>query len=173
MERLSDNTLEILKPIAAKPDYDRSGLGIGIVHMGPGAFHRGHQAIYTEDAIKKSGGDWGICAVSLNSDTVAKALTPQDGLYTLAIKDKAPSYRVVGVIKEALCARLEPQKVMARLTDKATKIVTLTITEKGYSLNAQGRLDTSNSRIAADLKTPSEPVWTMHRPFSARRLSSG
>jgi len=95
MERLSDNTLEILKPIAAKPDYDRSGLGIGIVHMGPGAFHRGHQAIYTEDAIKKSGGDWGICAVSLNSDTVAKALTPQDGLYTLAIKDKTPSYRIV------------------------------------------------------------------------------
>ena len=170
MERLSDNTLEILKPIAATPDYDRSGLGIGIVHMGPGAFHRGHQAIYTEDAITKSGGDWGICAVSLNSDTVAKALTPQDGLYTLAIKDKAPSYRVVGVIKEALCARLEPQKVMARLTDKATKIVTLTITEKGYSLNAQGRLDTSNSRIAVDLKTPSEPVSAIGYLVEACRL---
>ena len=170
MERLSDNTLEILKPSAAKPGYDRNAVGIGIVHMGPGAFHRGHQAIYTEDAVKKSGGDWGICAVSLNSDTVAKALTPQNGLYTLAIKDKTPAYRVVGIIKEALCARHEPEKVMARLTSAAVKFVTLTITEKGYALNALGRLDVNNARIAADLKTPSAPISAIGYLVEASRL---
>ena len=152
MARLSNETLSRAK--ARVPAYDRAAIGIGIVHLGPGAFHRGHQAVYTEDAIEISGGDWGICAVSLNSRGTADDMTAQDGLYTLAIRDKAPSNRIIGAIKEVLCARIEPDMVMARLTAATTKFVTLTITEKGYALTAAGALDATNARIAADLKSP-------------------
>jgi len=83
MSKLSNSTLS--QANAFCPTYDREALGIGIVHLGPGAFHRAHQAVFTEGAIAKSGGNWGICAVSLNSSSVKDALAPQDGLYTLAI----------------------------------------------------------------------------------------
>jgi len=49
----------------------------GIVHLGLGAFSRAHIALYTEDAVRKSGGDWGIVGVSLRSSTVRDALANQ------------------------------------------------------------------------------------------------
>ena len=85
--RLSGDTLGQVKAGVATPDYDREGTDIGIVHFGPGAFWRAHQCVFTDDAIARSGGDWGISAVSLNSPRARDALAPQDGLYTLAIRD--------------------------------------------------------------------------------------
>ena len=66
---------------ALLPAYLRSGESpeIGIVHLGPGAFFRGHQAFYTDAAMAKAGGNWRICAVSMRSRDVAEALDPQDG----------------------------------------------------------------------------------------------
>ncbi|WP_068545156.1 mannitol dehydrogenase family protein [Thalassotalea crassostreae] len=140
------------------PSYNREQTEIGIVHLGPGAFHRAHQAVYTEDAMNLSGGDWGICGVSLRSATARDVLAEQDNLYTLAILDKQINYQVIGAIKEVLVASEQTQQVMERLSAATTKLVTLTITEKGYCLDADGRLDLTHQDISRDLKNRSTPV---------------
>ncbi len=124
---------------------------IGIVHLGPGAFFRGHQAFYTDAAMAKAGGNWRICAVSMRSRDVAEALNPQDGLYTLAQMEQDSSLSVIGSIAEVLVAPLDYAKVQARLTSASCKYVTMTITEKGYCLNNSGELDLTHADIVADL----------------------
>ncbi len=141
----------------ATPRYDRDNTAIGIVHIGPGAFHRAHQAVYTENAMNRSGGNWGICGVSLRSSTARDVLSTQDYLYTLAILDKTIHYQIIGAIKEVLVAGEQSDAIFARLLAATTRIVSLTITEKGYCLNADGSLDMAHPDIAADLSNPRKP----------------
>ena len=171
--RLSTKTLAHAE--AALPGYDREQAGIGIVHFGPGAFTRAHQAVYTDDAMARSGGDWGICAVSLNSARAKRALAPQDGLYTLAIRDVARSERVVGAIRRVLFADEDRAEIEDVLAAPATRFVTLTITEKGYAVDGAGRLDLGNAMIRADLDAPDSPTSAMGFIVQAakRRLSDG
>jgi fructuronate reductase len=140
------------------PSYDRENTEIGIVHLGPGAFHRAHQAVYTENAMNLVGGNWGICGVSLRSATARDVLAKQDNLYTLAILDKEINYQIIGAVKEVLVASEQSQQVLDRLSAPATKLVTLTITEKGYCLGSDGRLDLEHSDIAHDLSNTSQPI---------------
>jgi len=158
--QLSNKTVSKVaeKPAIHIPQYDRESTGIGIVHLGPGAFHRAHQAVYTEDAMNLAGGDWGICGVSLRSATAQQILSKQDYLYTLAILDKEINYQVIGAIKEILVASEQSAEVMQRLTAATTKLVTLTITEKGYCLDANGRLELQHEDIAHDLADPDHPI---------------
>src|SRR6202012_2710172 len=86
--RLNLETLEGL-PRTVMPRVDPCALGVGIVHLGIGAFHRAHQAVYTEDAIAAAGGDWGICGVTQRSSSVVDQLRPQDGLYTVETLGRA------------------------------------------------------------------------------------
>ncbi|WP_454828049.1 mannitol dehydrogenase family protein [Pseudoxanthomonas wuyuanensis] len=153
--RLSDATLPSLPGAVARPAYDRGKTGIGIVHIGVGAFHRAHQAVYI-DSLLGDEPDWAICGVSLHSSEVRDALRPQDGLYTLALLGEQPSQRVIGSIRELLCARDEPAAVLARLADPAVRLVTLTITEKGYCL-AGDELDFTHPEIIHDLASPDAP----------------
>ena len=81
--RLSDATLGRLPPDIARFAYDRAAQQIGIVHFGIGAFHRAHQAWYTDRAMDSGERDWAISGVSLRSPAVADQLNPQDGLYPL------------------------------------------------------------------------------------------
>jgi fructuronate reductase len=159
--RLSDATLARLPSQVQLPAYDRADTRIGVVHFGPGAFHRAHQAVYFDDVLA-SDPAWAISAVSLNSAGVRDALRPQDGLYTLALlgerqADGQPKLRVIGSIREVLCARDEHAAVLARLGDRDVRLVTLTITEKGYCLSADG-IDLQHPDIARDLATPDVPV---------------
>jgi mannitol-1-phosphate/altronate dehydrogenase len=102
---------------------------VGIVHLGAGAFHRAHQATFTEDA-----GGWGICAVAPRRRDAVEQLAPQDGLFTLLVRhpdeDRA---RVIGCLREVLHAPSEPERVVERIADPRVHVVTLTITEAGYS----------------------------------------
>lgn len=100
---------------------------------------------------------WGICEVALQSTGVRDALAPQDGLYTIAVLDKEPGYRVIGSIKQLLVARESPAAVLERLVDPATKLITATITEKGYCLRPDGGLDTQHPDIQHDLQHPDAP----------------
>lgn len=138
------------------PTYDRKAVGIGIVHFGPGAFHRVHQACYFDEALH---GDprWGICEVSLHSTGVRDALMPQEGLYTIAILDEQSSFRVIGSVKQVLVAPESPSAVLERMVNPATRIVSATITEKGYCLNKEGGLDFSHPDIAHDLQHADAP----------------
>src|SRR5690606_29389582 len=124
--------------------------------FGPGAFHRAHQAVYLDELLATDP-DWAISAVSLHSPGVRDALAPQDGLYTLVLMEQPPRLRVVGAIREVLCAPQQREAVAARLADPAVRLVTLTITEKGYCLSADG-VDAAHPDIAHDLAHPREPV---------------
>lgn len=163
MNRLQNATLAALGGAVRTPAFDRAALRAGIVHLGVGAFHRAHQAVYTDDAIEATGGDWGIVGVSLRSDAVARQLRPQDGLYSLLTVDgQTRALRVVGSLLEVLVAPEDPAAVAARIADPGIHIVTLTVTEKGYSAGAQGEaLDLDDAGIRADLAAPTCPRTTI------------
>jgi fructuronate reductase len=144
-------------PGVALPAYDRDKVSVGVVHFGPGAFHRAHQAFYFDQLLAKDP-RWGISAVSLKSPGVRDALQPQDGLYTLAQLDTETTFRIVGSIVEVLVAPEDPPAVFARLAAPMTRMVTLTVTEKGYCLTGDGKLDAAHPDIVHDLASPREPV---------------
>jgi len=160
---LSREALSSLPAEVAVPRYDTEAIGVGIVHLGIGAFHRAHQAVYTDDALAAEGGTWGICGVSLRSPGVRDRLNPQDGLYTVV--EKAPagvSYRVIGSVREVLYRGEELDAIIARIAAPATRIVSLTVTEKGYCHDpAGGVLDFAHPEIVHDLAAPEEPLSTI------------
>jgi fructuronate reductase len=159
--RLSDATLSRLPADVARPAYDRRATRVGVVHFGPGAFHRAHQAFYIDRMLARDGA-LAISAVSLHSSGVRDALEPQDGLYTLVERETARRVRVIGSIRELLVAPKTPERVLARLADPGVRIVTATVTEKGYCLTRTGDLDVGHPDVQADLAggTPrSFPGW--------------
>lgn len=149
MTRLSQASLGSLPPSIARPEYDRASVRSGVVHFGPGAFHRGHQAA-AFDTLLGQDPRWGVVGVSLNSRSVAEALGPQDGLYTLALLDRETEFRVIGAIGRVL-TRDDPAAILAALTHEDTRIVSSTVTEKGYCLGADGALDFAHPAVEADL----------------------
>ncbi|KQY14117.1 mannitol dehydrogenase family protein [Rhizobium sp. Root482] len=156
--RLSSSSLPQLPDRVEQPAYDRDKVTIGLVHLGIGAFHRAHQAVYT-DKILADDPSWGICGVSLRSADTRDALAPQDGLYTLKVQDgQGERLSVIGSIVEILVAPENPEAVLSRMADAATRIVSLTVTEKGYCHNpATGTLDENHPDILHDLQNPSKP----------------
>ena len=171
--RLSDATLGHLPAAIARPDYDRSALTPGIVHIGPGAFHRAHQAAYV-DSILRQDPRWAISAVALNSTGVADALAPQNGLYTLALLGAETRHRVIGSITELLTAQRR-DAILSRIAAPTTRLVTTTVTEKGYHLDSNGALDMEHPAIVREL-TGAEPStlsgWLV-AGLAARRAAGG
>src|SRR6478609_8819871 len=143
MDRLSRRTLGRAASGVVLPPAVALDAEVGAVHLGLGAFHRGHQAILTQRALAHEAGPWAISGVSLRGTAVRDALRPQDCLYGLIEYDGvAEVASVVGVVREALFAPDEGGLVLARLASPATRIVTLTVTEKGYCHHpARGDLD--------------------------------
>jgi fructuronate reductase len=139
------------------PSFNPRDIEISIVHLGPGAFHRAHQAVFADDLLGRDP-RWGICAVSLKSSGLRDALVAQENLYTVAVLDAAVSYRVIGSLREVLVAAEDSERVLARLAAPATRIVTSTITEKGYCLDGNGELDLEHADIRHDLANPQSPV---------------
>jgi fructuronate reductase len=136
LERLNTESLARLPADVEKPAYDRSRLTPGIVHLGLGAFHRAHQAVVTDMAMAASQDlSWGILGVSLRSPATRDALAPQDGLYTLALRDHdadgqpREQLRVVGAVQRVMVAEEDPNAVLERIAYPQTRIVSLTITE--------------------------------------------
>lgn len=140
------------------PSYDRSIVTTGIVHLGIGAFHRAHLATYV-DACLATDPSWGICGVSLRSATTRDALGPQDGLYTLGVQSSdglAP--QVIGAISDMIVAPQEPGRLAKALVSQDIKIVSLTVTEKGYCHDpAIGRLAPDHPDVQHDIATDGYP----------------
>jgi fructuronate reductase len=155
--RLSAATLAGLAAAVHRPAYDRAALKPGIVHLGIGAFHRAHQAVFTEDAIIKRGGNWGIIGASLQRPDIPDALAAQDCLYTVETLDRTASYRVMGVLQQALFAPRDAVALRDALAAPSTHVMTLTLSEKGYCLNAKGELDLAHPDIVTDLAAPQAP----------------
>lgn len=129
-------------PAACRPLVDPDQLRPGIVHLGLGAFHRAHQAVYTEEAVAATAGDWGIVAVAPRRRGIVDTLTEQDCLFSVTSVDgTARDTRVIGSLVGVRHAPSDPAGVVALLADPATRVVTLTVTEKAYLLDpASGRL---------------------------------
>ncbi|MGP9818868.1 mannitol dehydrogenase family protein [Salinarimonas sp. NSM] len=168
MTRLTEAALAMLPASVAKPAYDRAAHGFGIVHLGVGAFHKAHQAVYTDDALAAAGGDWRIAGIGLRRPDAEEALAPQDALYTLIERGPdGPRARVIGALAEVITAPRDPRRTRALLTAPQTRIVSLTVTEKAYGLDpATGGLDAARPDIAADLASPDAPAtavgWIVH-----------
>jgi fructuronate reductase len=143
----------------AKLAYDPALLDIGIVHLGVGAFHRAHMADYTDAALRRGDLRWGIMGASLRSPETRDALAPQDFLYTIAESDEAGERcRVIGALRGVLVAPENPQALIEAMCLPSVKIVSLTVTEKGYCHDpATGELNEQHPDIIHDLSHPETP----------------
>jgi len=157
--RLSNSNLDRLPGHVRRPAYDRSRVTPGIVHLGIGAFHRAHQAVVIDDLLAGGATEWGIVGASLRSPGTRDALAPQDCLYTLAVRSGAGTeHRIIGSVLATEVASEKPEQLIARMASPATRIVSLTVTEKGYCHTPQtGDLDEHHPDIVQDLQNPDMP----------------
>jgi fructuronate reductase len=144
---------------AVRLPYDRSRVSPGIVHLGVGAFHRAHVAVYMDEVLK-SDPSWGIIGASLQRPDTRNALAPQDFLYTLVVRSGAgTTMRVIGCLLDVLDAHSQRSELIAAMVDPRIRIVSLTITEKGYCHDpATGTLDPNHPDILHDLANPTVPI---------------
>lgn len=151
-QRLSARTVADLAPTVRRPHYDRNSADIGIVHLGVGAFMRAHVAVYCDDAMEADGGDWAIAGVSLRRPVVRDQLEPQDGLYTLGEFDASGERRrLISAVKSMLVAPEDPAAIVRLLAKPTVRVITLTVTEKGYCLDPDsGALSLEHPDIVHD-----------------------
>ncbi len=163
MSVLNAANLPALPAEVARPTYDRAAVTVGVVHIGVGGFHRAHQAMYLDRLMNQGRAlDWGICGVGvLESDRrMAEVMATQDCLYTLVVKhpDGRREPRVIGSIVEYLLAPDDPQAVIEKMADPATRIVSLTVTEGGYNIHAvTAQFDETNPDVRHDLAPGAAP----------------
>ena len=148
------------------PSYDRSRVTVGIVHFGVGGFHRAHQAMYIDQLMEQGKAlDWGICGVGVMPFDLKmkEAMQSQDCLYTLVQKAPDGSWtpRIIGSIVQYLYAPDDPDAVIEKMADPATRIVSLTVTEGGYNFHpVTGKFDDTNPAVQADLVPGAVPATT-------------
>ncbi|GLR85150.1 mannitol dehydrogenase family protein [Bradyrhizobium iriomotense] len=157
--RLSRANLDRLPSGIRRPAYDRSRVTPGIVHLGLGAFHRAHQAVVIDDCLAAGAPAWGIIGASLRSPDTRDALFPQDHLYTVAVRSaEGTDHRVIGALVGSEVAREDPARLIAKMADPAIRIVSLTVTEKGYCHTPQtGDLDERHPDVVHDLNNFDAP----------------
>ena len=139
---------------AARPEYDPADVETGIVHLGIGAFHRAHQALFTDAADDIVESSWGIVGVTERSPRVVEQLRPQDGLFTVVTRSggAALDARIIGSVRGVVAAQSEPEALRTVLGAAGTRIVSTTVTEKGYAADlATRRLHRADPNVAADL----------------------
>lgn len=174
--RLSAATVDVLSPDVARYSYERPEQATGIVHFGIGAFHRAHQAVYTDAAMSSGDRGWGIAGVSLRSRDVPDRLGPQDGLYTVTSRGgRGDSTRLVGAVRQVLAAPHSAPQVVELVSAPATRLVSVTITEKGYHARVAGGLDVDAPPLAADLAGQGQPrtIYGFIRDGLVRRREAG
>jgi mannitol 2-dehydrogenase len=161
---LSRRTLSDISGDVARPSYDRAQVTPGIVHFGVGGFHRAHEAVYLDSLMNADEAlDWGIIGVGLLpfDRRMSDVLTRQDFLYTVVLKEADGAWmpRIIGSIIGYLFAPDDPEGVLAALCSPATRIVSMTVTEGGYSIDTTtGRFDPELSEAAADLVPGAVPT---------------
>ena len=131
----------------------------GILHIGPGAFFRAFNAVYTHDAMQVENGDWGIAAVSMRSGTPHAQLAPQGGVYTsVTLSPEGLVPRVISSICDVF-PPANPYEVVSFIDDADIRIVSLTITEKGYCYDpVTGGLDLAHPDIQRELEMRQDEI---------------
>src|SRR5450631_2710819 len=181
MTILTEETLAQLNADVSLPQYDRRQVTTGIVHIGVGNFHRSHQAMYIDTLMNNGAAmDWGICGIGLQPANAGMrdVLAAQDGLYTLVLRHDDGSWeaRVIGSIVEFLFAADDPEAAIEKMAARETWIVSLTITEGGYNLDARtGEFNAKDASVVADLQPGAVPgtVFGIVTEALARRRQRG
>jgi fructuronate reductase len=140
----------------------RSQQPAGILHLGLSNFHRAHQAVYTGHALDLEGGPWGIVGVARQSRDVLDAMTDQDLAYAvLSLEGSRAEIQILRAHQELILAADDPERVVTRIADPVTQVITITVTEAGYTFDAHtGGLDLDRPELAADL-TGRAPLTTV------------
>jgi fructuronate reductase len=156
---LSPALLDRIPPDVRKPAYDRAALQPGIAHIGVGAFHRCHQAEYTEDLLEHHFDRWGLVGINIRPPSLAETLGRQAGLYTRLIRQNDEvEARIIGSIVRVVDSQDSAGPALAVLASPDIEIVTMTVTEKGYChIPSSGALDLDHSDIVHDLANPETP----------------
>ncbi|MDP2083323.1 MAG: mannitol dehydrogenase family protein [Pseudotabrizicola sp.] len=146
----------------ATPTYDRAALTPGIVHIGLGNFHRAHMAVYLDDLMTMGlAQDWAILGAGVRSGDaqMRDALLAQDCLSTIIELDpKGRTARRVGAMTGFIAVQPDNAALIAAMTDPAIRIVSMTVTEGGYFIDAAtGQFDTDAAEIAHDAAHPATP----------------
>ncbi len=154
LRRISDGSADIVRPA-----YDPSAHGSAIVHIGVGAFHRAHQAVYTDTALSAWGGPWRITGISPRSVQIADALNGQNGLFTVLERGPGrPRLRMIGSIARVIAHARDPDSSMSALCRPTTRVVSMTVTEKAYGFDRhRNTIDETDAAIASDLRNPARP----------------
>lgn len=150
-------------PNVALPGYDRSKLTPGILHIGVGNFHRAHLAVYLDDLMNMGlAQDWALLGAGVRDGDarMREALGAQDYLSTVIELDpKGKRARRVGAMTGFVKVQPDNAALIAAMTDPAIRIVSLTVTEGGYYINAAtGHFDPTHSDIVADAARPDRPA---------------
>ncbi|WP_214364498.1 hypothetical protein [Pseudonocardia sp. H11422] len=180
MTRLNAESLPTITDVPT-PDHDRSRVRTGIVHLGVGGFHRSHEAMYLDRLMEQGSAlDRGICGVGvLESDRrMQQVMADQDGLCTLVVKHPHGSLepRVIGSIVEYRYAPDDPEAVIEKMADEGTRVVSLTVTEGGYTIDqVTGEFDAQDPGVVADLQPGAVPrtVFDLVTEALARRRDRG
>ena len=153
---LSDRTLGWHGRKVRIPRYDRRALVPAVAHMSVGSFHRSHQAVYLDELAQRGHTGWGLTGIGLRRRTMADALLPQDGLYTVVERGaRGDRPRVVGVMGRYCFAPADPAGTLASLVDPRTRLVTLTVTGAAYHLDpVTGAFDARHPEVIGDLRAP-------------------
>ncbi|MGX9347268.1 mannitol dehydrogenase family protein [Microbacterium sp. KNMS] len=163
---------------AVGPRFGRGGSRMvrpaGVLHLGLGNFHRAHQAVYTAAAIAAEGGDWGVVGVASRSRSIVDAMRAQDLRYTVAeISPQGMSLSTPDVHTDVFVGAEEPERVVSHIADPAMRVVTLTVTENGYSYSpSTGHLDLDGPAISADLRgdLPRTTIGQLARGLQQRAI---
>lgn len=159
-ERLCEANLCQVPAEVKKPSYDRSALSAGVVHIGLGAFHRAHQAPIFEKLIEQGDMGWGVVGASLRSAAIAETLGAQDGLFSLFIEeDERRSASIIGTTLDVIVAQRDPRRLIEAIASPTARIITITITEKGYKLDpSSGQLMDDDCDVRGDLASLGRPA---------------
>ncbi|MCX5516307.1 mannitol dehydrogenase family protein [Kaistia algarum] len=158
-EALGSALLGRLPAGVAGPAYDRSALRPGIAHIGVGAFHRAHQAEFTEDLLAVEFGRWGIVGINIRPPLIIGTLGRQNGLYTRLLREnERVEARVIGSLLRVVDSQDRAEPALAVLASPEIDLISLTVTEKGYCHRpASGELDEAHPDILHDLAYPETP----------------
>lgn len=160
--KLDLESLADLPADVRRPSYDRAELSPGIVHIGLGNFHRGHQAWYLHRLMDQGEAlDWAIVGAGVRPGdaTQREKMLAQDCLTTLIELDPSGmSAEVTGSMIDYIPVQSDNALLIAQMADPAIKIVALTVTEGGYYVeSASGRFDANHSDMQHDAVHPETP----------------
>lgn len=177
-ERLGAAMFGRLPSEVSKPAYDRSALRPGIAHIGVGAFHRCHQAEYTDDLLAKDFDRWGLVGINIRPPLLGQTLGRQGGLYTRLIRQNDEvEARVIGSIVRVVDSQDSAAPALEVLSSPEIGMVTMTVTEKGYCHTpSSGALDLDHPDIVHDLANPQTPrsvPGILARALELRMVSHG